>query len=180
MAERVLVAVDGTKASNMALEIACALADSYKANLGLLCVIEPDNVSDDFIKGALIEGVLQKPSYHTWYHSAMGYIPDLGIEERAQRADYVAQLSKYAAESIVAAAEAYSKKSAAKVVKTFVRSGNVADEILAVAKENGVDVIVMGHDQRGRLEALIEGSVAEHVAREATCACLVYCQPKQD
>ena len=178
MVERVLVAVDGTTASNRALEIACALADGYQANLGLLCVIEPHGVSDDLIKGALIEGILQKPSYHNWYHSAIDSVTGSAIGAETQRAEYVGRLSTYVAENVVADAEAYSKNRAVKAVKTFVRSGNVADEILAVASENNVDTIVMGHDQRGRLEALIEGSVAEHVAREATCACLVYCLPK--
>lgn len=179
MVERVLVAVDGTKASSTALQIACALADSYEANLGLLCVMEPDKVSDALIEGAMVEGILQRRTYDIWYHSALDSTAGVAISQQAQRAEYVARLATLVAENIVAHAEAFSKDSAAKAVKTFVRAGNVADEILAVAKENDIDVIVMGHDQRGRLEALIEGSVADTVSRNAACACLVYCLPKQ-
>ncbi len=178
MTDRVLVAVDGTKASNTALEIACALCDTYDANLGLLCVMEPGKVSDDLIKGAVIEGVVKRPSYDDWYHNTIDTAASVGISQEAQRAEYVARLSTAIAENVVTEAEAYSKNSAAKAVKTFVRAGNVADEIIKVAKENNADFIVMGHDMRGRIESLIVGSVAEKVVRDAPCPCLVYCHPK--
>lgn len=180
MTDRVLVAVDGTEASNTALEIACALADNYEANLGLLCVVEPDQVTDSMIKGGIVEGILQRPNYNEWYHSSMYAQGSLAISKEAERGAYVSRLSNAIADNIVAQAEAYSKSSAAKAIKTFVRSGDVAEEILGVAKSEGADFIVMGHDRRGRLESLIKGSVAEKVVRDAPCPCLVFCLPKKD
>jgi nucleotide-binding universal stress UspA family protein len=168
MTNRVLVAIDGTEASKSALEIACALADNYEANLGLLCVVEPDQITDDLIKGAIIEGKLKRPSYKETYRSV------------AWRGRLASELGQLIAQDIVAEANSYSKDSAAKVIKTFVRSGDVAEEILDVAKENNADFIIMGHDQRGRLEGLIKSSVANKVVREAPCPCLIYCLPKQD
>ena len=179
MTHRVLVAVDGTEASNTALEIACALADSYEAHLGLLCVVEPDKVSDELIDGALVEGVLQRQTYDALYHSPMHGLGNLTVNRDTQRSTYVSQLATTVADAIVAEAEAYTKESAAKAIKTFVRSGDVAQEILSIAKEHEVDLIVMGHDQQGRLESLIKGSVAEKVERDASCPCLIYCLPKQ-
>ena len=178
MTKRVLVAVDGTEASNMALEIACALADSYDANLGLLCVVQPDQISDGMIKGAKIEGILKSSDFNSLYQSDIHSTSNIGAQE--DRAAYVSRLSTAIANRTVAEAEAYSQDSAAKAIKTFVRSGDVANEILNVAQSNNADVIVMGHDQRGRLEALIKGSVAEKVVRDAPCPCLVYCLPKSD
>ncbi len=180
MTKRVLVAVDGTEASNTALEIACALADSYEAHLGLLCVIEPGKVTGELIKAAMIEGILKKPDYNAWYHSSMFAPGGYTAGGAAERSAYVERLSNIIAEDIVAQAEAYTKDSAAKAIKTFVRSGKVADEILDVATSNGADLIVMGHDQQGLIESLIKSSVAEQVVREATCPCLVYCRPKGD
>jgi nucleotide-binding universal stress UspA family protein len=180
MTKRVLVAVDGTEASNTALEIACALADKYEANLGLLCVVKSDQVTDGMIKGATVEGVLIGSDFNSLYHSNIHAMGGTGIgEQEGQRAAYVSQISDAIADRIVAKAEAYSKDSAAKAIKTFVRSGDVAKEILNVAKSNDADVIIMGHDQQGRLESLIKGSVAEKVVRDSTCPCLVYCHPKQ-
>ena len=180
MTDRVLVAVDGTEASNTALEIACALADNYEANLGLLCVVEPGQVTDGMIKGGIAEGVLQRPNYNAWYHSSLHAQSGFVISKQAERGEYVSRLSHVIADSIVAKAEAYTKRSAAKAIKTFVRSGDVAEEILSVAKTEGADFIVMGHDRRGRLESLIKGSVAEKVVRDAPCPCLVFCLPKKD
>ena len=180
MTKRVLVAVDGTEASHNALEIACALADNYEANLGLLCVVEPGQISEDLIEGAIHEGYLERPDYNAWYATATadqtGFV---AVNEGYQRAIYVSRLATAIADKIVAEAEAYSKDSAVKAVKTFVRSGDVAEEILDVAKSNGADLIVMGHDQQGVLDHLIKGSVAEKVEREAPCPVLVYCLPKQ-
>lgn len=178
MTKRVLVAVDGTEASNTALEIACALADNYEANLGLLCVVEPEQVSDGMIKGAKVEGILKRSDFNSLYHSNIYASGGIGVHE--DRAGYVSRVSNAIADRIVAKAEAYVEDSAAKAIKTFVRSGDVAKEILDVAKSNDADVIVIGHDQRGRLESLIKGSVAEKVVRDAPCPCLVYCLPRKD
>ena len=65
-------------------------------------------------------------------------------------------------------------------MKTFVRSGDIAEEIVSVARENRADLIVMGHDRLGRLESLIKRSVAEEVERGAPCPCLIYSLPKDD
>jgi len=178
--KRVLIAVDGTKASNTALEIACALADSYEAKLGLLCVVEPGRISDDLIAGALVEGVLSRRDYNTFYQNAVRTPGGFAVHEEAQRGAYMTRLAGVIADSIVAEAEAFGRKSAAKAIKTFIRTGDPAEEILGVARANDADLIIMGHDRQGRLESLIKGSVAEKVEREAHCPCLIYCLPKQD
>ncbi len=179
MTKRVLVAVDGTEASNTALEIACALADSYDAHLGLLCVIEPEKVTDELIEGAIVEGVLQRQNYDAWYHASVQSLGRLAVSKDDERGAYVAQLATVLADSIVAEAAAYTRDSAAKAIKTFVRSGNVAEEIIKVAQENDADLIVMGHDRQGRLESLIKSSVAEAVERNSPCPCLIYCLPNR-
>ncbi len=178
MTKRVLVAVDGTEASNTALEIACALADSYEAHLGLLCVIEPEKVSDELIEAAIVEGVLQRQNYDAWYHSSVQSLGNFTVSKDVERGAYVARLAAEIADNIIAEAAAYTKDSAAKAIKTFVRSGNVAEEIIKVAKQNDADLIVMGHDRQGRLESLIKSSVAESVERNGPCPCLIYCLPK--
>lgn len=175
MTNRVLVAVDGTEASAKALEMACALADNYEANLGLLCVIEPAELDDEAIRAGVHEGVLREPNYGAWNRMLMS-TSDAYME--AERGAYAVQVGTAVAEHTVAEAEAYAKDSSAKAIKTFIRSGNVADSIVDVAKANNADLIVMGHDQEGLLKSLIKGSVAEKVVRNAPCPCLVYSHPK--
>lgn len=175
MTKRVLVAVDGTEASAKALEIACALADNHEANLGLLCVIEPADLDDAGIRAGIHEGVLNQPNYGSFNRALMS-TSDAYAD--AERGAYAVQVGTAVAEHTVAEAEAYAKDSNAKAIKTFIRSGNVAEAVVDVAKANNADLIVMGHDQEGVLKSLIKGSVAEKVVRDANCPCIVYSHPK--
>jgi nucleotide-binding universal stress UspA family protein len=60
-----------------------------------------------------------------------------------------------------------------------VRVGTPAEEIVVYADSLGVDLIVMGtHGRTGIAHAVI-GSVAEHVARIASCPVLLVRSPKQ-
>lgn len=48
-------------------------------------------------------------------------------------------------------------------VKSVVRAGRPADEILAVAAAEGVDLVILGASGKNRLDRLITGSVAQEV-----------------
>ena len=54
-----------------------------------------------------------------------------------------------------------------------VRFGRAADEIVIQAKEDKVDLVVMGSHGRSGLSHLLVGSVAESVVRHAPCPVLV-------
>jgi nucleotide-binding universal stress UspA family protein len=56
--------------------------------------------------------------------------------------------------------------------------GDPATEIVRVAVDAGMDLIVMGTHGRTGLERLLMGSVAEKVMREARCSVLVVKLPK--
>lgn len=52
-------------------------------------------------------------------------------------------------------------------IKTVVRAGRPAEEILKVAREEGADLILLGYTKRGGIGRLITGSVAKDVKRTA-------------
>jgi universal stress protein A len=54
-------------------------------------------------------------------------------------------------------------------MESKVAVGKPAEEILPVAREEGVDVIVMGTHGRTGVRHLLLGSVAEEVTRHAPC-----------
>lgn len=56
-------------------------------------------------------------------------------------------------------------------------TGDPADEVVKIAEEDGVDLIVLGSHGRTGLTRLLMGSVAEAVVRKAHCPVLVYKQP---
>lgn len=58
-------------------------------------------------------------------------------------------------------------------VKTVVREGHPAEEILKVADREGVELMIVGYSGRKGLNRLIEGSVAIEVEKKATVPVLV-------
>ena len=175
MFERILVAIDGGETTRSTLETACALADKYESNLGILYVTDPEEVTDDLIREAQIEGILDSPDYsgaidHFAYHQTST------LRDNMRRAEAVSRLSVEIAQSVVAEAEAFTKGKNAKAVKTFVRSGDVAKAILGVASEAAADLIVMGHTRRSVLGDLVHSSAAQAVDKKAKCPCLILSQ----
>lgn len=175
MVHRILVAVDGTSASKRALEVACALADSHESALGLLSVAEPGEITEDVISGAQLEGVLQPGSSFT---SVSDAVASSTVWQDTRRAENTAALASVIAEQIVTSAKAFSSDKPFQAVKTFISSGDPATSILACAENNAADMIIMGHDQQGRVESLFKHSVAEQVQAKAKCPVLVYSLPK--
>lgn len=58
------------------------------------------------------------------------------------------------------------------LIRGMLRNGDVRDEILSAAKQEGADLIVMGtHGRRGLARALL-GSVTEAIVRTAECPVL--------
>jgi nucleotide-binding universal stress UspA family protein len=58
-------------------------------------------------------------------------------------------------------------------LEVAIRIGNDHQEILAFARENKIDLIVMGRQGRGSLQKALFGNVTEKVVRKADCAVLV-------
>lgn len=58
-----------------------------------------------------------------------------------------------------------------------VRSGNPAQEVIRYAKENGVDMIVIGSAGHSGVDRMIFGSTAEKVVRGAHCSVLTVRPP---
>ena len=54
--------------------------------------------------------------------------------------------------------------------ETNIRSGNPAEEVIRYARENDVDMIVMGTAGHSGIERMMFGSTAEKVLRSAHCA----------
>ena len=61
-----------------------------------------------------------------------------------------------------------------------ITSGSPAYAIVDYARENGIDLIVMGTHGRGALAHLLMGSVAERVVRVASCPVLTVRNPEHE
>ncbi|MHA1566586.1 MAG: universal stress protein [Alphaproteobacteria bacterium] len=142
MFERILVPIDGSGYAGRALDAACQLADRHDARIVLLYVVERKPLPRELAQFAEVEHLDKKSLSHT-----------LG-------------------ERIVGDAGTRAAKSGAEDVSCLVKEGDAASVILATAKEEDADLIVMGSRGLGAIKELLLGSVSHKVTQMASCACM--------
>jgi len=134
----VLVAVDGSKNSDGALDFSLDLAEKYGAAVRILNIIESPSLGAVPIESSTFSG-----------ESMVGFVKDL------QRFH----------EEILSKDVAHAKEFKPNVVvSSKLREGEPALEIVAEAKDGGFDVVVVGHRGLGRVEELFLGAISEKVA----------------
>src|SRR5690606_25816419 len=100
-------------------------------------------------------------------------------------ADMMTQLppigESYFSPALIQAQEDYARQQGEEALKSIgyspsrfiLRQGSPFFEILAAAKEESADLIVIGTHGRGAIAHILMGSVAERVVRKASCPVLV-------
>lgn len=153
MFARVMVAVDGSGASDRGLKSAIGLAADQRAALTILHIV------DDMASVSYVGDMSYVPA---------SYVDDLLEELRAN------------GRRILAKAEARARDAgvAARTLLVEAKGATVAETILAQARKARADVIVLGtHGRRGLRRVLI-GSDAETVLREARVPVLLVRSPE--
>ena len=144
MVKKILVALDGSKASNNALNFALDLADTLSANIELLTVVPP----------------VFLPSYSIYV------LKSDAISECAKNLEisFRGVLSK-------AQQEVRKRKPASNVSIRF-EKGEPSEKIVEVADRGGFELIVIGsRGLGGRVSTL--GSVSSRVVDRASCPVLI-------
>ena len=160
----ILVPLDDSEHSAVALQWGASLAQHYGAQLLLLHVVPkaveelppPGSGSGALIGPSSVEQLVRPGGTS----AAEGLL----IEHVAQAETALAALARTQLPAPVPA-----------TVRVAV--GRPAEEILRVAEEAGVDLIVMGTHGRTGLQHVLLGSVAEKVVRLAPCPVLIVRQP---
>jgi nucleotide-binding universal stress UspA family protein len=144
---KVLVAVDGSENSNRALDFGLDLAEKFGAAVTVL------NVSESPMMGA----VPMEPTTVSG-ESMVVFAKDLRKfhEEILNKAVNHAKMVKASVE----------------VFWKYVE-GDPALEIVAVAKDGGFDVVVVGHRGLGRVREMFLGNISEKVAHLAPCPVII-------
>lgn len=144
--KRIVAAIDHSEASLRAADLAAELAGKYGAQLVLLLVGRDIGAPDAGVEAyAKIEHIQERT-------------PTLVIESLRETLT-----------SISERATAHG----ARHVSTEVAVGDPAEQILAFAKDERADLIVMGSRGHGRLAGLLLGSATQKVVPLATCPVLV-------
>ena len=144
MVRKILVATDGSKYSDMAVDYAIGLAKELNGEISALYVMNLKHFE----------------IYALEHHDDItGYVDeDLKIKKEGEDA--------------LAYARVKGEKAGVKITTEMAR-GYPPEQIIKFAKDQGVDMIVVGHLGRSGVERILLGSVSEAVVRNAHCPVLV-------
>lgn len=145
--KRILAAIDGSAGSARALDLAVDLAKTYDASLILLAVA---------------------------HHGPA--LADPAADEFARiehLAEPVRNRGLRAAEAILGQARIDAREKGVHRIETEAAFGDPAHEIIGIAADKEVDLIVLGSRGMGRLAGLLLGSIAQKVLGHATSPVLV-------
>ena len=143
--KRVLVGVDGSSAALKAVDFAADLANKYEAKLVLLTVGRSPGVEPAFEEYARIEHISQPAT----------------------------ELALATTRSILDSARDNARAKGAMRISTEWSFGDPAQEIIATARKQHADLIVVGSRGHGRLGGLLVGSVAQKLVSLAPCPVVV-------
>ncbi len=145
MINSILVATDGSPASNRAVALAAHMAIQHDASLHLLNVIRDMQVPRELQKMARVENIGQA------------------------RQDVL----EFVANQILGDAEHRAKKKGLKKVRKATGQGDPATAVGRYAKRHKIDLIVMGTRGLGRVKGMLMGSVSRKVANFCDVNCLI-------
>jgi len=145
MYKRILVGLDGSGHGLRTAEAAAELAAAFDAELHLLTVTRPYEVSSE-VQGYLeAENLLGEPRYV--------------LDEETQ--------------ATVDRAKAIAEQKHVTRVQTVVREGRPAAVLVDYARSHQMDLLVVGSRGAGELEAALLGSVSQRVSQHAGCSVLI-------
>ena len=145
MFKKIVVGLDGSETSEIALRIACDMAQKYESELYLVHTPQPK-------VAALAVGAV------AGYHAATTMPSESEVKE--------------AAEKILNSGKAIAEECNQKVAETHMKRGDPAEEIIACAESCGADLIITGRRGLGGVGSLVLGSTTQRVNHLAKCACL--------
>lgn len=145
MVKNVLVPTDGSTHAQKAIDLACDIAMKYDAKVYLLHVVSKTAIPEwvrEYVKSERIEGSTEKA-----YWDLVG-------------------------KRIIEAAERQVKAKGLKYSESMVAEGDPTEKILQYAKNNSVDMIVIGSRGLGDVMGKLLGSVSHKVCSMSECTCV--------
>ena len=145
MLSNILVAIDGSKPSTQALEMAIEMAKKFDAKLHLIHVVREMQLPPELQQFAELESV------------------------RGTRQDVLNTIG----ERLVHQGKRVAETNGVSSVESDIGTGDPANAIIGYANRNGIDLIVLGSRGLGQVEGMLMGSVSRKVSNLATVPCMV-------
>jgi nucleotide-binding universal stress UspA family protein len=145
MVKKILVATDGSAHARKAIAYASDIASRYDATIYLIHVVPDKEIPEDVRHYIEIEGIKESPE--------QVYFQKIG-------------------EGILQAGEKAIRESGVRNLQTAVLQGDPAERIIEFAKDQGVDMIVIGSRGLGGVKQMFLGSVSNKVCHVADRTCV--------
>lgn len=145
MAKKILIPFDGSLNSKKAILFAADVAKQHDSELFLVHVVKDRDIPPEileYIESEKIDGAIGKVS------------------------------AKLISEGIMKAAQQQVEDVGLKIAKSMVFRGDPAEEIIQFARNNDIDMIVIGSRGLGKIKGLLLGSVSSKVCQLAECTCV--------
>lgn len=170
MFQTILVPVDGSSYGDTAVRVAAAIKGKSSGRMIILHVM--GEIPEEMLHAAEVEHVATAaeppaPRLERLSEDIMTRYP----MTNSTRASL--EVLEFAARSILDHARQVAVRAGAEEVSVRTEQGDVAERILATAKSEKADLIVMGHRGLGRLERMLLGGVSTKVCQLADCCTLI-------
>lgn len=168
MFKHILVATDGSKGGNRALDTAAELAKQFGAKVTVTHVLLHSRAAQQLSRMAETEQLVKAATRSLpELNNAPGNLPAAmkALSSKVSNSQLVAVVGDLIAER----AATRIKKAGVKNVVTSVPQGDYAEEILKAAEAAGADAIVVGRRGLGTLRGLLQGSVSQKITALAPC-----------
>ena len=167
MIKNILCALDGSSHAEKALDLAIDLAQKFDARLILFHVLMRNLDSEEIRRFTEVEGLTQESVAEVNRLQTVDGRVEVGLpyEAKAIPSDMLVKLAQHILKSAQADAEAKGVSNTTIVMG----DGEPAARILACAKQENIDCIIMGSRGLSNIQALLEGSVSRKVSNRAAC-----------
>jgi len=173
MADKIVVATDGSDTGRRAVDFAATLSKTLGQPLCIVHVLMHGRPTKEFAKMAEVEG-LAKPVTKSRGTDRMsdpaalgGLFP--GAEDDIETTRMITALGEHIADS----AKKRAAEGGARDVTTRICVGDVADEILDMAEAEKANILVLGRRGLGRVREVLLGSVSQKVLHHADCKVVI-------
>jgi len=165
--KNILCALDGSSHADKALDLAIAMAQKFDARLILFHVLMRNLDTEEIRRFSEVEGLTQESVAEVNRLQTVDGRVEVGLpyEVKAIPSDMLVKLAQHILKSAQADAEAEGVPNTTIVMG----DGEPAARILACAKQENIDCIIMGSRGLSNIQALLEGSVSRKVSNRAAC-----------
>lgn len=173
MSEKIVVAADGSEASNRAVDLAAELSAKLERDLCVVHVMLHGRPTAEFKHFAETEGLVEAVADSAGVPKSSSLASLHGLFASAEDEVQTARLTVALGEHVAATAKTRAEDAGARNVTARTCVGDCADEILDVAKAENALMIVMGRRGLGRVREAFLGSVSQKVLHHAPCTVVI-------